>query len=404
MYETNNRTSILILRDDNGETALHRAALCGYPAVIESLLEAGASVKLRTLMDGATALHCAASKGHVQCVEILLRHKAFVKTFDKQGNTPLHLAAWHGHDEVVQMLLDAGANLSAKNNERKEAIEYARNWKHESTVKLLLRAAKEGPLHRAALEGNAELVERLLGGGEDVSMGSDSSGTPLHRAAYGGHNQVVQILLRNGADPDAKTHNGATALQIAISCGHADVVETLLGAGTDITAKFNGWAPLQSAAQYGNLRITNLVLGASTTFLHEVHLQHISSIHHRTDCSHGFLKLLKCLVAIYPEDPLIQRAVANEYFRQKMFPEAEESFDVYMSVAMRNSGVSEVADVHHVGYLCDECGTELHGKFHKCTQCDWFYDACNSCFARHSDSCQHRDPIQIPSATFNLNR
>src|SRR5271169_266788 len=94
MHETNNRTSLLIFRDDNGETALHRAALCGYPAVIESLLEAGASVKLRSLIDGATALHRAASKGHVQCVEILLHHQAFVTTYDKQGNTPLHLAAW----------------------------------------------------------------------------------------------------------------------------------------------------------------------------------------------------------------------------------------------------------------------------------------------------------------------
>jgi ankyrin repeat protein len=58
---------------------------------------------------GCTALHRAAKQGHTAVVQLLLAAQAAVDAADSEGETALHKAAQHNQTAVVQLLLDANA-------------------------------------------------------------------------------------------------------------------------------------------------------------------------------------------------------------------------------------------------------------------------------------------------------
>jgi len=94
-------------KNENGETALHRAAGHGHGDVVVLLLGRmeGADVATKDRL-GKTALHWAAWRGDADVVTLLLgRMKgADVAAKDKNGETALHCAAERGHTDVVVLL------------------------------------------------------------------------------------------------------------------------------------------------------------------------------------------------------------------------------------------------------------------------------------------------------------
>ena len=55
----------------------------------------------------------------------------------------------------------------------------------------------------AAVTGQAEAIELLIGRGADVNAAGRDGGTALHAAAFLGHEKAVDVLLRNGAKVNA---------------------------------------------------------------------------------------------------------------------------------------------------------------------------------------------------------
>ena len=121
------------VRSKRGETSLHGAAKFGSPAVVKTLLNAGANIEARdeagsTLLlclepkehcfserfGGQTPLHKAVMRESPAVVKTLLNAGANIEARDKGAQTPLHEAVSGVSPDVVKALLDAGANPKAK--------------------------------------------------------------------------------------------------------------------------------------------------------------------------------------------------------------------------------------------------------------------------------------------------
>ncbi|MGW4776547.1 ankyrin repeat domain-containing protein [Streptomyces filamentosus] len=96
--------------DDEGETALYRAAVADEPGIVRLLLAAGADPGRAGGADGGDLPLCgAACGGHVRTVRALLAAGADPDQEEEFGFTALAWAVRLGHAETVRALLAAGA-------------------------------------------------------------------------------------------------------------------------------------------------------------------------------------------------------------------------------------------------------------------------------------------------------
>lgn len=75
----------------------------------------------------------------------------------------------------------------------------------------------------AALRGDLEAVNQLLGHGADPSIADNRGSTPLLASVIESSEKVFRSLLDAGANIDARDHLGRTALMEAIRCREHDV-------------------------------------------------------------------------------------------------------------------------------------------------------------------------------------
>ena len=119
----------------------------------------------------------------------------------RHGATPLHSAAANSTAEVVELLLQHGADVHSKDD-----------WEGAT------------PLHWAAEYPTAEVVELLLQYGADVNAANNDGETPLHRAAEFSTAEVVELLLQHGADANATDSFGETPWDIAQQRGDEEII------------------------------------------------------------------------------------------------------------------------------------------------------------------------------------
>lgn len=119
------------------EHVLH-AAQTGT-AELQKLLSANVSIN-STNNDGDTALMKAADDGKLDAVKTLLSSGANVNARNESGETALMLAADEGHTEIVKELIAAGADIHLHDEDDETALMKAVEEKHEDTASVL-RAA-----------------------------------------------------------------------------------------------------------------------------------------------------------------------------------------------------------------------------------------------------------------------
>ena len=175
--------------DAKGMQPIHHAAFKGHTAIVEQLLDRGATGIDSPDTNARQPLHWAAWKGHRATVELLLNRGATgIDAPDKRGRQPLHWATWNGHRATVELLLDRGATgIDSPGNDGRQPLHYAAWNGHTAAVELLVDRGATGidapsgegwqPLHWATLKGHTATVITLISHGAAIP-----DTMPLHRA------------------------------------------------------------------------------------------------------------------------------------------------------------------------------------------------------------------------------
>lgn len=129
------------LKNSEGKSALFLALAQGH-AGAAALLGASKNAPLDEIDDqGETALHRAARKGDLSVVEALLKnYEAHYRKVDEKSkalNTPLYLAAEAGHLDIVRALLKAGASVFERGQNNMRPYDVARMNEQEAVADFL---------------------------------------------------------------------------------------------------------------------------------------------------------------------------------------------------------------------------------------------------------------------------
>ncbi|XP_074472308.1 protein phosphatase 1, regulatory subunit 13Bb isoform X6 [Sebastes fasciatus] len=88
----------------------------------------------------------------------------------------------------------------------------------------------------ASLEGEFDLVQRIIYEVENPSTANDEGITPLHNAVCAGHHHIVKFLLDFGVNVNAADSDGWTPLHCAASCNSVHLCKVLVESGAAIFA------------------------------------------------------------------------------------------------------------------------------------------------------------------------
>jgi Raf kinase inhibitor-like YbhB/YbcL family protein len=223
-------------KDQDGVTALMRAASAGRGDMVGLLIASGADVHAKT-SGGVTAVMMASLGGYVTALEPLLAAKADPNIKDNQGRTALMAAASSGDRRAVDALLQAGADVKAADAGGSTALTYAAAEGNAGAVDALQRRgakAGEGEMVLAAGRCNTAIVASFLTAGMSVNATEAGAASPLFVAAGGNCVDTVDLLIARGANVNATNGDGWTPLIKAAAAGHTDVVRRLLVKGADM--------------------------------------------------------------------------------------------------------------------------------------------------------------------------
>ena len=217
------------------ETRFWTAVTTGDAATVEALVRADSQFATAR-RDGVSAILLAKYHHKPEVVACLRPHVATLDIFEAaalgegdrvgarldsdpglanavagDGFGPLGLASFFGHEPVVRQLLEHGAKVDEASSNDMRVM----------------------PLHSAAAARSVPIARLLLERGAPVNarQGRGSLGfTPLMEAAFNGQADMVETLLGHGADPGLRDEEGRSAADHARAQGHAAVAERLGGA------------------------------------------------------------------------------------------------------------------------------------------------------------------------------
>ncbi|KAI5339151.1 hypothetical protein L3X38_018423 [Prunus dulcis] len=237
----NNDDVLTLLRMKNNEenTALHEALIGGHQSAAKRLIEADPAVSLYTNKEQKSALYLAAEQGLVEILKIM-NERAVDKNTQIQGNSPL-LAAIHGchNKEVLKIISNMEANiLNSKDEKGRTPLHYAASIDYLDGVRFLLELRLSDshqmdhggnfPIHSASSKGHVKIVKEMLRHCPDSRELKNSSGQNiLHVAARFGKDNLVKYFLKNGEFRmliNKKDNLGNTPLHLATMYHHHKVV------------------------------------------------------------------------------------------------------------------------------------------------------------------------------------
>ncbi len=230
--------------DENTNTPLHMAAVCGNTRIVEVLIENDAYVNAGDAI-GNAPLHVATENNNVEIVDALLNRGADVNVKNYHGYTPLHIAVAKNNIVVIDALLNRGADINVKNCEGYTPLHISVAKNNIVVVDALLNRGADTnirndkwytPLQLSILKGYKGILSCLLERikpdiNERLKIGSNCDTTLLLFAAQNCHEGVVELLIEEGADTDVSFYSEVTFLEYCVS-ERVEMVETLIALET----------------------------------------------------------------------------------------------------------------------------------------------------------------------------
>lgn len=247
----------MMINDALGWNALHTAAAHGQRCVIETLLEATRPIAPTNKTKTWTPPEGVAMDTDTVYVNAPIALRSVTNTQRPKHNvTALHLAALQGHADVVQKLLECHAVVN-------EPIDRSRGLTVNSGSNGLDRLTFNGisVLHAAVLGGNHEVVEKLLAQGAEVNLVAGA--LDLEDIGQMDHEQLFEssywVMRKDGYTP---LHLAAAAVSHvqAHTTSTIDIVKALLSKDADVNASTPcGLTALNCAVRSGREDIVRLL-------------------------------------------------------------------------------------------------------------------------------------------------
>ncbi len=192
--------------DEQGASALIRAAGCGFAPLVSRLLAARANPSLQA-KSGSTALTAAVAGRREEVVRCLLQHGVEVDQRLPGGGTALMVAAGLGLPVLADALLTAGADVNAQDERGNTALLIAAEFAFATPA-----TALAGDLFELLLRHGARLEQRNPAG-QDVLMLLLGAHAKPGSSCDGQHlAHLATLLAQRGAALDHQDQRGVSAL------------------------------------------------------------------------------------------------------------------------------------------------------------------------------------------------
>lgn len=248
------------MMDFKGLSALHYAALRGFPPMVRLLFHFKAKPNLWDHQYTVTPLHYAALSGSLDCINLLIRYGAQVNA-GIEKRSALHYAVQKNAIDCVHVLLKCGANPNPPQIYVETPLHIAAEMGYIESLKALLNkgadvtsqmgSKRNTALHLAAEDDYSECVEALIEAGANINARNSDDQTPLHVACLSQSVETVDLLIKHGADVTAVYRDGRTALHASIvkETSSWDCTRSLLESKVDVNKPDHfGYTPLHIAA------------------------------------------------------------------------------------------------------------------------------------------------------------
>ena len=166
-----------------------------------------------------------------------------IEARDSRGYTPLMKAVINGDLEILAKLLEQGAETEVADRQGDTPLVWAASQNQPELLRLLLdhganpNRGNFNALMWVSFHGNGDMVRLLLEQGGDPNLRSRDGRTAMMWAAEQGNLLAVRRLLEARALVDLQNGEGYTALMFAVRKGRVDVVRLLMESGADPSIK-----------------------------------------------------------------------------------------------------------------------------------------------------------------------